>query len=93
MLGSSIKYVQAYNTISVHSSSKNQNYHSEVVGNKAKGRMSKRVFQESKARQNFRKTNISYPLIRTRTKSPRSLLQLFQMLDAVDFIFPWSVGW
>ena len=37
------------------------------VGNKAKGRMSKRVFQENKARQIFRKTNISYPLIRTRT--------------------------
>ena len=30
----------------------------EIVGNKAKGRISKRVFQESKARQNFRKTNI-----------------------------------
>ena len=27
----------------------------------------KRVFQENKARQVFRKTNISYPLIRTRT--------------------------
>ena len=39
---------------------------SEIVGNKAKGRISKRVFQESRARQNFRKTNISYPLIRTR---------------------------
>ena len=37
------------------------------VGNKAKGRISKRVFQESNVRQNFRKTNISYPLIRTRT--------------------------
>ena len=36
------------------------------VGNKAKGRISKRVFQENKARQIFRKTNISYPLIRTR---------------------------
>ena len=36
------------------------------VGNKAKGRISKRVFQESKARQNFRKTNISYLLIRAR---------------------------
>ena len=33
------------------------------VGNKAKGRISKRVFQENKARQIFRKTNISYPLI------------------------------
>ena len=36
------------------------------VGNKAKGRISKRVFQESKVHQNFSKTNISYPLIRTR---------------------------
>ena len=34
------------------------------VGNKAKGRISKRVLQENKARQIFRKTNISYPLIR-----------------------------
>ena len=38
----------------------------QVIGNKAKGRISKRVFQESKACQNFRKTNISYLLIRTR---------------------------
>ena len=36
-----------------------------VVANKVKGRISKRVFQENKARQIFRKTNISYPLIRT----------------------------
>ena len=33
------------------------------VGNKAKGRISKRVFQDNKARQIFRKTNISYPLV------------------------------
>ena len=39
------------------------------VGNKAKRGISKRVFQESKAHQNFRKTNISYPLIRTRTSA------------------------
>ena len=38
-----------------------------VVGNKVKGRISKRIFQENKARQIFRKTNISYLLIRTRT--------------------------
>ena len=37
----------------------------KLVSNKAKGRISKRVFQENKARQIFRKTNISYPLIRT----------------------------
>ena len=42
-------------------------YRSEVVGNKAKARISKRVFQENKAREIFRKTNISYPLIRTST--------------------------
>ena len=41
--------------------------HHIFVGNKAKGRISKGVFQENKARQIFRKTNFSYPLIRTRT--------------------------
>ena len=39
----------------------------KIVGNNAKGRISKRVFQENKARQIFRKTNISYPRIHTRT--------------------------
>ena len=38
-----------------------------LVGNKAKGRISKPVFQENKAHQTFRKVNISYPLICTRT--------------------------
>ena len=38
-----------------------------LVGNKAKGRILKQVFQENKAHQIFRKTNISYPLIHTRT--------------------------
>ena len=38
----------------------------EILGNKAKGRISKWVFQENKARQIFRKRSISYPLIRTR---------------------------
>ena len=32
-----------------------------VVGNKAKGQISKLVLQENKAREIFRKTNISYP--------------------------------
>ena len=36
------------------------------VGNKEKGRISKRVFRKKKARQIFRKTNVSYHLIRTR---------------------------
>ena len=38
-----------------------------IVGNKAKVRISKRVFQGNKARQIFRKTNIFYSLIRTHT--------------------------
>ena len=40
---------------------------SKFVGNNAKGRISKRVFQENKARPIFWKTYISYPLIRIRT--------------------------
>ena len=43
-----------------------KNRNRDYVGNKAKGRISKRVSQENKAPQIFRKTNISYPLIRTR---------------------------
>ena len=39
---------------------------SQLVGDKAKGRIS-RVFQENKARPIFRKTNISFLLIRART--------------------------
>ena len=37
------------------------------VGNKTKGRISKRSLQENNACHFFRKTNISYPLIRTPT--------------------------
>ena len=37
----------------------------QFVGYKAKGRISERGFQENKTCQIFRKTNISYPLIRT----------------------------
>ena len=35
----------------------------EFVSNKAEGQISKRVLQEDRARQIFRKTNIFYPLI------------------------------
>ena len=48
----------------------------KFVGNKAKGRISKRVFQENKARQIFQKTNISYLLIRTRTLKMLSASQI-----------------
>ena len=37
----------------------------QIGGNKAKWRISKWVFQENKACQIFRKTNISHSLIRT----------------------------
>ena len=46
---------------------------SYIVDNKAKGRISKRVFQENKARQVFRKMNISYSLIRSRVSSSHLL--------------------
>ena len=41
----------------------------DIFGNRVKGRISERVFQENKALQIFwrKKKNISYPLIRTRT--------------------------
>ena len=39
---------------------------SKFVGNKAKGQMSKQMFQENKAHQIFPKTNISYVRVRTR---------------------------
>ena len=38
-------------------------------GNRANGRISKRVFQENKARQIFRKTSISHPMRSTRSIS------------------------
>ena len=41
-----------------------KHHNSIVVGNKAKGWISKRVFQDIKARQIFRKTYISYPLVK-----------------------------
>ena len=48
--------------------------HLELLGNKAKGRISKRFLQENKARQIFQKTNISYSLIRTRPNHSLKLL-------------------
>ena len=47
--------------------------YTQLVGNKAEGQISKRVFQESKARQILRKTNISYPPIRIRTFNSDSI--------------------
>ena len=44
----------------------NKSSNKQLVGNKVKGRISKRVLQEHKVRQISRKTNISYSLTRTR---------------------------
>ena len=58
------------------------------VGNKAKGRILKRVFQENKARQIFRKTNISNPLIRTCFKiHPFALLPTNRCFKVQDYPF------
>ena len=56
---------------------------SGIVGNRAKRRTSKRLFQENKACQIFRKTNISYHLIRTKLlyqflECSRALILYFQ---------------
>ena len=50
-----------------------ENLKFQIVGNIAKGRISKRVFEENRARQIFRKKNISYPLIRTHTCAYRGI--------------------
>ena len=65
---------------------------SEMQGNvkaNLEGRISKRVFQGNKARIVFRKTNISYPLIRTRTccvsgGKKCSFFRKFEMLCFVE---------
>ena len=54
-----------------------QHRKTNIVGNKAKRRISKQVFQENKASQIFRKINISCPLIDTRSKfRRRSILSI-----------------
>ena len=61
-------------------------YH-EYVGNKAKGQILKRVFQENKVRQIIRKTNISYPLIRTRTCACQGLRNVRFSEKLARFVF------
>ena len=57
------------------------------VDNMAKGRISKRVLQGNKARQIFRKTNISYPLIRTRTCAYQGVRNVHFSENLMCFIF------
>ena len=58
-----------------------------IVGNKSKGRISKRVFQENKAHQIFRKTNISYPLIRTLTTTYQGVRNVRYSENLASFVF------
>ena len=58
-----------------------------LVGNKAKGQISKRVFQENKARQVFRRTNISYPLMRTRTYAYQRVRNVRFSENLARFVF------
>ena len=57
----------------------------KFVGNKGEGRISKWVFQENKARQIFRKLNISYSLIRTHTCALKGQLYLSKPAGQVCF--------
>ena len=59
----------------------------ELVRTKAKERISKQVFQESKARQIFRKTNISYLLIRTRTCAYQEIRNFHFLENLACFVF------
>ena len=57
------------------------------VDSKAKVRISKRVLQENKAHQIFRKTNISYPLIRTPTYAYQGVRNARFVKNLASFIF------
>ena len=59
----------------------------QFVGNKAKERISKRVFKENKTSQIFRKTSISYPLKRTRTCTYQGVRNVNFLENLVSFGF------
>ena len=58
------------------------------VGNKAKGWISKWVFQENKTRQIFRETNISYPMIRTHNLFSWNILALLPCYRRFNVLLP-----
>ena len=62
----------------------------DIVGNKPKGRISKREFQVSKAQQIFRKTNIYYHLIRTRTYVHVRIREMFVFQNIWRALFSWN---
>ena len=59
----------------------------QIVGNKAEGQISKWLFQEHKARQIFWKTNISYPLTRTRTCVYQGVRNVYFSENLACFVF------
>ena len=63
------------------------------VSNKPKGRISKPVFQENKAHQIFRKTNISYSLIRRRRCAYQGLRNVCFSENSVSFVFLKHLFW
>ena len=67
----------------------------KVVGNKAKGRISKQVFQENKAHQIFRKTNISYPLkVGLAVNSEQRALKIkfyYARLQTISNTYSWRI--
>ena len=58
------------------------------VANKAKGWISKRVFQENKTRQIFRETNISYPMIRRHNLFSWNILALLPCYRRFNVLLP-----
>ena len=62
-------------------------FKAQVVGNKGKGRISKWMLKENKACQVFRKMNISYPLIHTRTFTYQGVRNVYFSENLVCFVF------
>ena len=59
----------------------------KAVGDKVKSRISKRREQENKARQIFRKRNITYALIRTRKCAYKGVTNVRFSEDLACFVF------
>ena len=66
---------------------------SQLVGNKAKGRISYRVFQDNKARQILWKTNTSYPLIRTRMCAYQRVRNICFSENLACFVYSKHLVW
>ena len=62
----------------------------DIVGKKPKGRISKREFQVSKAQQIFRKRNVYYHLIRTRTYVRVRIREMFVFQNIWRALFSWN---